>query len=124
MSRENSTPRRAPVIRAQIEARVWNPQGLHGELARGFVQCANRFQSSIQLVVEGREFSAHWLAEVLDANLRDGTAIRLVAEGPDAENALKSLASFLDHLAVVENHLENNPGGAPFPLVTVQVNPA
>lgn len=92
-----------PTERSVVESRIRNQHGLHPRLACEFVRCANRFQSTLTIKLGKRKFSARNVSELLQANLAQGTALTIVAEGADAKIAAVALDTFLRHLAILED---------------------
>ncbi len=75
---------------------VLNALGLHARPASEFVRCAMRFPSTrIKLEKDGEFFSATSILEVLTANLDEGAAFTLHADGPDEDAALTQFAALL-----------------------------
>ena len=66
--------------------------GLHNRQATFFIQKANEFRSSIWIEVDDRKINAKSLLGVLSMAITTGTVI---AEGPDEEAAVKTLAQML-----------------------------
>ena len=64
--------------------------GLHNRQATFFIQKANEFRSSIWIEVDDRKINAKSLLGVLSMAI-----ITLIAEGPDEEAAVKTLAQML-----------------------------
>ena len=69
--------------------------GLHNKQATYFIQKANDFKSSIWLESEERRINAKSLLGVLSMAIVTGTEITLSAEGPDEEEAVKTLSGML-----------------------------
>jgi len=76
------------------EMTVLSPSGVHIQPAVELSRIARQFQSSIQLVVDGRTYAAHVIIEVLAADLQYGKSLTVVAEGSDAVHALASVERF------------------------------
>ena len=75
---------------------VLNALGLHARPASEFVRCAMRFPSTrIKLEKDGEFFSATSILEVLTANLDEGAAFTLHADGPEQDAASAELAALL-----------------------------
>ena len=70
--------------------------GLHNKQATYFIQKANDFKSSIWIEADERRINAKSLLGVLSMAIVTGTEISLIAEGPDEEEAVKSLAGMLE----------------------------
>ena len=77
------------------EATVNNQVGLHARPATFFIQKANEFKSSIWVEKEERRVNAKSLLGVLTLGIVQGTVIQLIADGPDAEEAVEALAELL-----------------------------
>ncbi|MBP7148470.1 MAG: HPr family phosphocarrier protein [Acidobacteria bacterium] len=71
--------------------RICNRLGLHARAAARLVDLAGRFQAEIELV-RGREaVDGKSILGVLALAAPCGTEMRLVADGPDADEALEAL---------------------------------
>ena len=79
----------------EIRLTVVDPSGLHARPAARFVQLASRFASRIVLRHDGREADAKSLISMLGLAVRPQGEISLAADGPDADQALASLAEEL-----------------------------
>ena len=77
------------------EATVNNQVGLHARPATFFIQKANEFKSSIWVEKEERRVNAKSLLGVLSLGIVQGAVIQLIADGPDAEEAVEALAELL-----------------------------
>lgn len=77
------------------EAVVNNQVGLHARPATFFIQKANEFKSSIWVEKDERRVNAKSLLGVLSLGIVQGTVIQLIADGPDAEEAVEALAEML-----------------------------
>ena len=71
---------------------VQNQVGLHARPATFFIQKANEFKSSIWVEKEERRVNAKSLLGILSLGIVGGTTIRIIADGPDEEAAVKGLA--------------------------------
>jgi phosphocarrier protein HPr len=72
---------------------------LHARPAARFVRTAMGFNASVQVFAAERRADAQSLLAVLGLGARRGTALRLSAEGPDAEIALAALVACVATLA-------------------------
>lgn len=70
--------------------------GLHNKQATFFIQKANDFKSSIWIEADERKINAKSLLGVLSMAIVTGTEITLSAEGPDEEEAVKTLSGMLE----------------------------
>lgn len=75
---------------------VQNQVGLHARPATFFIQKANGFKSSIWVEKEERRVNAKSLLGILSLGIVGGTTIRIIADGPDEEAAVKGLVDLVD----------------------------
>lgn len=78
------------------EVTVENQVGLHARPATFFIQKANEFKSSIWVEKEERRVNAKSLLGVLSLGIVKGTAITLIADGPDEEEAVNALVELIN----------------------------
>ncbi len=76
---------------------VENQVGLHARPATFFIQKANEFKSSIWVEKEERRANAKSLLGVLSLGIMGGASIRLIAGGPDEEQAVEALAQLVEN---------------------------
>ena len=69
--------------------------GLHNRQATFFIQKANEFKCGIWVEKDERRVNAKSLLGVLSMAITTGTEVTLIAEGPDEEAAVKTLAQML-----------------------------
>lgn len=74
---------------------ITHPAGLHARPAALFVQAASRFKSTITAEANGRKANAKSLLAVLSLGAAPGTALRIVADGEDAEEAVAALVELV-----------------------------
>ena len=77
------------------EAVVNNQVGLHARPATFFIQKANEFKSSIWVEKDERRVNAKSLLGVLSLGIVKGTSINLIADGPDAKEAVEALIELI-----------------------------
>lgn len=75
---------------------VQNQVGLHARPATFFIQKANEFKSSIWVEKEERRVNAKSLLGVLSLGIVGGTAIRIIADGNDEQNAVGALVTLVE----------------------------
>ena len=75
---------------------VQNQVGLHARPATFFIQKANEFKSSIWVEKEERRVNAKSLLGVLSLGIMGGTSIRVIAGGPDEEQAVNELVKLVE----------------------------
>ncbi len=66
---------------------------LHARPAADFVRTAMRFESDVRVAAAEREVDAKSLLSVLALGARRGTLLRLSADGPDAADAVQTVAA-------------------------------
>ena len=69
--------------------------GLHNKQATYFIQKANEFRANVWVEVDERRINAKSLLGVLSMAITSGTVVTLIADGPDEETAVKTLAKML-----------------------------
>jgi len=77
------------------EVTVNNQVGLHARPATFFIQKANEFSCSIWVEKEERKVNAKSLLGVLSLGIVKGTAITIMADGADKEDAVNALADLI-----------------------------
>lgn len=75
---------------------VQNQVGLHARPATFFIQKANEFKSSIWIEKEERRVNAKSLLGILSLGIVGGTAIRVIADGPDEQAAVEGLIDLVE----------------------------
>ena len=70
------------------------PRGLHARPSAKFAQLAQSFKSDIELINENGEVNAKSMLDVLSLNIKKGEEITILANGPDASEALDKLSAF------------------------------
>ncbi|WP_099203732.1 HPr family phosphocarrier protein [Scatolibacter rhodanostii] len=78
------------------EVLVQNQVGLHARPATFFIQKANEFKSSIWVEKEERRVNAKSLLGVLSLGIVGGVSIRIIADGSDEQQAVKSLVELVN----------------------------
>ena len=78
------------------EVTINNQVGLHARPATFFIQKANEFKSSIWIEREERRVNAKSLLGVLSLGLVKGTAVNIVADGVDENEAIATLSELID----------------------------
>ena len=78
------------------EVVVQNHVGLHARPATFFIQKANEFKSSIWIEKDDRRVNAKSLLGVLSLGIVKGTAVNIVADGVDENEAIATLSALID----------------------------
>lgn len=77
------------------EVEVQNQVGLHARPATFFIQKANEFKASIWVEKDERKVNAKSLLGVLSLGITKGTAINIIADGSDEEEAVVTLVNLI-----------------------------
>ena len=88
-----TTLRLLPVLSRDVT--VTDPEGLHARPAALFCQAAARFEADVRVEKDGASANAKSLLSVLQLDVRRGDPVTLIAEGPDAEEAVRALVDVL-----------------------------
>lgn len=75
-----------------------NPSGLHARPASILCAKARTHICKITLYAGSRIIDVKSILDVMAANLKQGSTLRLLCDGPDEEAALEELSYFLQHL--------------------------
>ena len=78
------------------EVTVQNQVGLHARPATFFIQKANEFKSTIWVEKEERRVNAKSRLGVLSLGIVGGMKIKIIADGPDENNAVDGLVKLVD----------------------------
>lgn len=78
------------------EVIINNQVGLHARPATFFIQKANEFKSSIWVEKDERRVNAKSLLGVLSLGIVKGTAITIIADGADEQEAIDTLSQLID----------------------------
>ena len=78
------------------DVKVENQVGLHARPATFFIQKANEFKSSIWVEKEERRVNAKSLLGILSLGIVGGTAIRIIADGTDEQQAADGLVKLIN----------------------------
>lgn len=83
------------MVKVETAVKLLNKVGLHARPASLFVQTARKFKSQIRVRKDGREADAKSILGVLSLGAECGHVITIIAEGPDAEEAINTLVSLV-----------------------------
>jgi phosphocarrier protein HPr len=72
---------------------IINPTGLHMRPAAALAKQAGVFASDITLVCGDKKIDAKSVLNIMAANIRAGSQITLICEGPDEEEAIRELGT-------------------------------
>ena len=79
----------------QQEVIIKSKQGLHARPAALFVQVANRYDSAITIKKDKEKINGKSIMGILILAAEKGTKVTIIAEGPDAEEALEKLVELV-----------------------------
>jgi phosphotransferase system HPr (HPr) family protein len=82
----------------RLEVVVTEEAGLHARPAALFCRAASRFAAAIRVEKDGASADARSLLSVLRLDVRRGDVVTLVADGSDADEAVRALAGALTGL--------------------------
>jgi len=74
---------------------VKNSTGLHARPAAYFVQIANKYESEVTIVKDDQEVNGKSIMGILMLAAEKGARVTIVADGDDAEDAVKELSEVL-----------------------------
>ena len=77
------------------EVVISNQVGLHARPATFFIQKANEYKTSIWVEKDDRRVNAKSLLGVLSLGIVKGTAITIIADGSDEEEAVAALSALI-----------------------------
>ena len=73
------------------EVTVSNKLGIHARPAAQFVKTASQFEAEIRVEKDGEEINGKSIMGLMMLAAGHGSVLKLIAEGPDADEALQSL---------------------------------
>jgi phosphotransferase system HPr (HPr) family protein len=79
-------------LRAEVEVEVQNRMGLHTRPAKAFVQAANRFAARIEVCKGELAVNGKSIMGLMSLLAPQGTRLHIIAQGPDAAEAVQTLA--------------------------------
>jgi phosphocarrier protein HPr len=86
--------RRLQMVTQSVQ--VTNPLGLHARAAARFVHLATRFTSQIHVARDAKVMDGKSIMGILLLAAARGTTLTITAEGPDEENAVRSLTELVE----------------------------
>ena len=75
---------------------IQNKLGLHLRAAAAFVKVAERFKSDVSLERDGTRANGKSIIALVTLAASLGTSVKIVAEGPDAGEAVGALAKLVE----------------------------
>jgi len=83
----------ASVVEGTYE--IINALGLHARAAAQMVKVANRFKSEVTIEAQGQRANAKSIMGVLMLAAAQGTQVKLICKGDDADACLQELATLI-----------------------------
>jgi phosphotransferase system HPr (HPr) family protein len=77
---------------------IVNPTGLHARPATQLVALSRKYQADITIECEGIEVNPKNIFSVLKGKMKQGKTISIGADGPDAQEAVSAICSFIHTL--------------------------
>ena len=74
---------------------ISNPQGLHLRPAHSFAEAAAKYESSVELVKDDIRADGKSVLSLLTLGASQGVVITLETKGPDADDAMETLAGLI-----------------------------
>jgi phosphocarrier protein len=84
------------VNRVERVCLIQNKLGLHLRAAAAFVKVAERYKSDVSLEREGTRANGKSIIALVTLAASLGTSVKIVAEGPDAEEAVGALVTLVE----------------------------
>ncbi len=82
--------------RVEQVCQIQNKLGLHLRAAAAFVKVAERYKSDVSLEREGTRANGKSIIALVTLAASLGTSVKVVAEGPDAADAVEALAKLVE----------------------------
>jgi len=83
------------VKRVEIECDISNELGLHLRAAAALVKVAEEFKSDVTLYRDGMSANGKSIIALVTLAAAKGTRIRIIAEGPDAQEAVSAVEALV-----------------------------
>ena len=78
------------------ETCIANSLGLHGRPANRFVKKANTYSCTVTIRKGEKEYNAKSIVKLLTAHIKFDEKIHIICDGPDENEALSTLISFVE----------------------------
>jgi phosphocarrier protein len=79
----------------RVNAAILNARGLHARASAKFVEAASKFRSEITVAMGENSVSGRSIMGLMMLAAAKGTVVELIAEGPDAKEAIAALTSLI-----------------------------
>ncbi len=82
--------------KCNVTVKILNRVGMHARPAMAFVDMANTFESVVTVRKKSQAVDGKSIMQMMMLAATQGTELELVAEGPDAEKAIKALTDLVN----------------------------
>ena len=86
----------AGTVRRQAVATILNKRGLHARASAKLVEAAARFESHVTVAKDGQTVDARSIMGLMMLAASLGSQIEIVAEGPDADEAMTAILALIE----------------------------
>ena len=76
---------------ASVKVTITNKLGLHARPAMSFADTASQFSSDINVIKAGNKYDGKSIMNLMMLAATQGTELEIIANGPDADEALEAL---------------------------------
>ena len=80
------------------EITLKNEEGLHARPATEIVKNASKYSCDIKLDVNGKQYNAKSVLNIMSAGIRNNTQIKIICDGVDEEKALVEIVELFENL--------------------------
>ena len=82
--------------KCEAVATVQNENGIHLEPATLLVRVGNKYKAKIQMEAKGKAVNINSALMIISLGLVKGTEVKIIAEGPDAAEAVNTLKELIE----------------------------
>jgi len=83
------------------EITLKNEEGLHARPATEIAKSANQYSCEIKFDVQGKEYNAKSVLNIMSAGIKNNTQIKIICDGVDEEQALANILDTLKNNSLV-----------------------
>ena len=83
------------------EITLKNEEGLHARPATEIVKNASKYNCDIKLEVNGKQYNAKSVLNIMSAGIKNNTQIKIICDGIDEENALAEVLETLKNNSLI-----------------------
>ena len=80
------------------EITLKNEEGLHARPATEIVKNASKYNCDIKLEVNGKQYNAKSVLNIMSAGIKNNTQIKIICDGVDEEKALAKIVELFENL--------------------------